>query len=87
MSAPPSVVDSVLGHDDDTVGVRDLPEGEPIGFGEGLPRMERRGVSEDKLSVKEGAAAGMVPLGWGTGLGTRGLISGHIQIPLPEIWF
>ena len=35
MSALPSEVDSGLNHDDDTLGVRNLPEGEPIGFGEG----------------------------------------------------
>ena len=35
MSAPLSVVDSGLNHDDDTLAVRDPLEGEPIGFGGG----------------------------------------------------
>ena len=43
MSAPPSAVDSGLEHDDGTLDLCDLPEGQPIGYGEETLRVDRRG--------------------------------------------
>ena len=79
--APLSVVDSGLNHDDDTLGVSDLPQREPLGFGEGTPADGAarigRGVSEDKLSEKEPWPE------WYRSGHTRATIS----LPLPEVWF
>ena len=45
-----SVVNSCLDHDKGTLGVLDLPEGEPIGFGE----EDFHGwIGEDRLAEKE----------------------------------
>ena len=85
VSALLSVVDSGLTHDD-ALGV----EGEPIGFGEetSANRAARTGwrVSEDKLSEKEPWLEWYRRPKQRSG-DTWAIISVHIQIQLPEVWF